>query len=205
MGTPKLSTHAYDFLTKIGAVATKMAADPQLNQMAADLVTLRERKGRLFVIGLGGGAGHASHAASDLRKLCGIEAYAPSDNVSELTARANDEGWDTIYSGWLKVSQYCYKDGLLVLSVGGGDSAKNISMPLIRAMELARTFATPVVLGVVGRKGGAIDDLGTCVVHVPLEGHTPKEWMTPLTESFQAVVWHMLVSHPYLQQRPTKW
>ena len=169
--------------------------------MAQELVTLRARGGRLFILGVGGSAGNCSHAVNDFRKLCGIEAYAPVDNVSELTARTNDEGWETIFSGWLKVSRVTAKDAVLVFSVGGGNMEKNVSPNIVAGVKFAKEQGLRV-LGVVGRDGGYTKQVGDCVVVVPTVEATR---ITPHAEAFQAVVWHCLVSHPALQQLPTKW
>jgi D-sedoheptulose 7-phosphate isomerase len=165
------------------------------------LVALRDRGGRLFVLGVGGSAGNASHAVNDFRKLCGIEAYAPTDNVSELTARTNDEGWETTFSAWLEVSRLSKNDMLFVFSVGGGNLEKNVSPNLVRALELAKKVGASVG-GVVGRDGGYTAKVADACVVIPTVN---PEAVTPHTEAFHAVVWHMLVSHPKLQSRATKW
>ena len=172
-----------------------------IEQMAQELVTLRARGGRLFILGVGGSAGNCSHAVNDFRKLCGIEAYAPVDNVSELTARTNDEGWETIFSGWLKVSRVTAKDAVLVFSVGGGNMKKNVSPNIVAGVKFAKEQGLRVLV-VVGRDGGYTKQGGDCVVVVPTVEATR---ITPHAEAFQAVVWHCLVSHPALQQLPTKW
>ena len=172
-----------------------------IEEMVQELISLRERSGRLFILGVGGSAGNCSHAVNDFRKLCGIEAYAPTDNVSELTARANDEGWDTIFSGWLKVSKANEADAVLVFSVGGGNIEKNVSPNLVSGLKLAKERGLKV-FGVVGRDGGYTKLVGDCVVVVPTVEATR---VTPHAEAFQAVVWHCLVSHPSLQQLSTKW
>jgi len=172
-----------------------------IEQMAQELVALRARGGRLFILGVGGSAGNCSHAVNDFRKLCGIEAYAPVDNVSELTARTNDEGWETIFSGWLKVSRVTERDAVLVFSVGGGNMEKNVSPNIVSGVKFAKERGLRV-LGVVGRDGGYTKQVGDCVVVVPT---VEASRITPHAEAFQAVVWHCLVSHPALQQLPTKW
>ena len=169
--------------------------------MADQLVALRERKGRLFLIGVGGSAGNCSHAVNDFRKLCGIQAYSPVDNVSELTARANDEGWDTIFSGWLEISDLSVRDAILILSVGGGDSARNVSTNIVKAIDFAKSRGAKV-LGIVGRDTGYTAKHGDVVVVVP---QVNADRVTPLSEAFQAVVWHLLVSHPRVKAKPTKW
>ncbi len=173
----------------------------KIEALAAELKALRERKGRLFLIGVGGSAGNCSHAVNDFRKLCAIEAYSPVDNVSELTARTNDEGWDTVFAAWLEISRLDAKDAILVYSVGGGDAERNISANLVKAIELAKARSAKV-FGIVGRDSGHTAKHGDVVVVVP---QVDPNWVTPLSEAFQAVVWHCLVSHPALQVRQTKW
>jgi D-sedoheptulose 7-phosphate isomerase len=172
-----------------------------VERMCTDLAALRDRGGRLFLLGVGGSAGNCSHAVNDFRKLCGIEAYSPVDNVSELTARANDEGWETIFTGWLEGSRLNAKDALLIFSVGGGDAARDVSVNLIRAVDYAKANGARV-LGIVGKSGGYTAMNGDTVVVVP---EVNADLVTPLSEAFQAVVWHCLVSHPSLQLRRTKW
>jgi D-sedoheptulose 7-phosphate isomerase len=171
-----------------------------VDTMASGLAAVRERGGRLFVLGVGGGAGHASHAVNDFRKLCGIESYAPSDNVSELTARTNDDGWETAYTGWLEVSRLSADDGLMVFSVGGGSREHNVSVNLVNALELARSVGASIY-GVVGSPGGTLAALADVAVLVD----PPADMRTPLVESFQAVVWHALVSHPDLALKQGHW
>jgi D-sedoheptulose 7-phosphate isomerase len=172
-----------------------------IEALAKGLANLRDRGGRLFILGVGGSAGHASHAVNDFRKICGIESYTPTDNVSELTARINDEGWDSCFSEWLKGSRIGAQDGVLVFSVGGGNIEKNVSMNLVRALQAAKE-ASAVVFGIVGRDGGFTQRVAdTCVLIPPLY----SERVTPHTEGLAAVVWHLLVSHPALKARPTKW
>ena len=169
--------------------------------LADELKSLRDKNGRLFVLGVGGSAGNASHAVNDFRKLCGIEAYAPTDNVSELTARTNDEGWHTIFDGWLKISNLNKNDALFIFSVGGGNIARNISPGIVNAVDYSKKIGAKVY-GVVGRDGGHTAKHGDCVIVVPTvnEGR-----VTPHTEAFHAVVWHCLVSNPALQMQATKW
>ena len=172
-----------------------------IEALAQGLANLRDRGGRLFILGVGGSAGHASHAVNDFRKICGIESYTPTDNVSELTARINDEGWDSCFSEWLKGSRIGAQDGVLVFSVGGGNIEKNVSMNLVRALQAAKE-ASAVVFGIVGRDGGFTRRVAdACVLIPPLY----SERVTPHTEGLAAVVWHLLVSHPALKARPTKW
>jgi D-sedoheptulose 7-phosphate isomerase len=176
--------------------------DPKVIDAMVDvLYNVRENEGRLFIIGSGGGAGHASHAVCDFRKLCNFEAYAPYDNISELTARVNDEGWDVTILNWLKVSRFCQKDCVFVISVGGGSAEKNISMNLVKVVQYAKEIGAKVV-GIVGKDGGFTKKVGDAVVVLPVIN---PNHITPLTEGFQAVVWHLLVSHPRLQVNPAKW
>lgn len=171
-----------------------------LERLAHGLASVRDA-GRLFILGVGGSAGHASHAVNDFRKLCAFEAYAPTDNVSELTARVNDEGWDTSFSEWLKVSRLGPKDGVLVFSVGGGSKEKNVSMNLVRALEHAQAVGAKV-FGVVGKDGGYTALVADACVVIPTAS---PDRITPHTEGLCAVVWHLLVSHPALKKNPTKW
>jgi D-sedoheptulose 7-phosphate isomerase len=175
--------------------------DPdQVEGLATRLAAVRDGGGRLFVLGVGGGAAHASHAVNDFRKLCGFEAYAPTDNVAELTARTNDEGWDTSFEAWLRTSRLNSDDALLVFSVGGGSREHNVSMNLVRAIELARAVSAPV-FGIVGRADGATAEIAEiCIVLSP-----PPDRRTPHVEEFQAIVWHLLVSHPVLAKHGGKW
>ena len=158
-------------------------------------------KGRIFILGVGGGAGHASHAVNDFRKICGIEAYTPTDNVSELTARINDDGWDTSYVNWLKISQLSEKDMILVFSVGGGNLEKNISVNILKSLEFAKN-KNAKICGVVGRDGGYTAVVSDACVIIPIVN---EKNVTPHTEAFQAVIWHLLVSHPDLQKYEMKW
>lgn len=172
-----------------------------IERMADVLSEVRSNGGRLFMLGSGGGAGHASHATCDFRKLCNIETYAVYDNVSELTARVNDEGFDVSILNWLKVSKLNSRDCLFIFSVGGGSEEKNISPNLVRAVQLAKEVGAKVV-GVVGKDGGYTRKAGDAVVVIPTIN---QSHITPLTEGYQAVIWHLLVSHPKLQINPTKW
>ena len=189
-----------DYLAQAGEILAKLDVDA-IEKIARLLGDLRRRGGRLFVLGVGGGAGHASHAVNDFRKLAGIEAYAPTDNVSELTARVNDEGWESVFAGWLKVSRLRRDDMIFVFSVGGGSLERNISANLVRAMEYAREVGA-TVCGVVGRDGGYAAKVADACVIVPT---VDPNAVTPHTEAFQAVIWHLLVSHPAVQAAPTKW
>jgi D-sedoheptulose 7-phosphate isomerase len=172
-----------------------------IDRMAEMLAALRQRDGRLFFLGVGGSAGNCSHAVNDFRKIVGIEAYAPTDNVSELTARTNDEGWETVFVEWLKVSRLKADDALFIFSVGGGNLEKNVSPNLVRALQYAKTVGSSV-LGVVGRDGGYTAKVGDAVCIVPTVN---PDAVTPHSEAFQAVIWHLLVTHPALKARQTKW
>ena len=172
-----------------------------LEECVEELARVRERGGRLFILGVGGSAANASHAVNDFRKICGFEAYAPTDNVSELTARTNDEGWSTVLSEWLKGSRLNTKDGLLIFSVGGGNIEKNVSPNLVSAIQLAKQAGASIV-GIVGRDGGYTAKEATACVIVPTVN---PDHVTPHSEAFQAVVWHLFVSHPKLKVNKTKW
>jgi D-sedoheptulose 7-phosphate isomerase len=177
------------------------AIDPgQLDVLARGLAEVRSCGGRLFVLGVGGGAGNASHAVNDFRKLCALESYTPTDNVSELTARTNDDGWETSFSAWLEVSRLSERDALLVFSVGGGSRDRNVSVNLVRAMEAALAVGA-ALYGVVGSPGGALAELADVAILID----PPPTLRTPLVESFQAVVWHALVSHPVLAVKQGHW
>ena len=165
------------------------------------LASTRERGGRLFILGVGGSAGNASHAVNDFRKICGFEAYAPTDNVSELTARTNDEGWSTVFSEWLRGSRLRKEDALLMLSVGGGNLEKNVSPNLVEALKLAKERGATVI-GIVGKDGGYTAQVADAAIIVPTVNPAT---ITPHSEAFQAVVWHLFVSHPALKVRETKW
>jgi D-sedoheptulose 7-phosphate isomerase len=192
-------SHAVAYLAAAAELARTV--DPeQLDAMVSGLAEVRGRGGRLFILGVGGGAGHASHAVNDFRKLCGIESYAPTDNVSELTARTNDDGWETSFSAWLEVSRMCERDALLVFSVGGGSREHNVSVNLVNAMEAARDCGASL-FGVVGAPGGTLAELADVAILV----EPPAELRTPLVESFQAVVWHALVSDPGLAVKQGHW
>ena len=188
------------YLQEVGEIAAQLDADA-IDRLVQQLVAVRARGGRVFFLGVGGSAANASHAVNDFRKLTGLECYAPTDNVAELTARTNDEGWPTVFAAWLETSRLNDKDAVFIFSVGGGDAAKNISPNLVHAIDLAKSRGAPV-LGIVGRDGGHTARAGTAVVIVPT---VDPEHVTPQAESFQAVVWHLLVSHPDLKRAGTKW
>lgn len=192
--------HAEVFMREAAQIARSIDLVAMEN-LAEELVALREREGRLFLLGVGGSAANCSHAVNDFRKLCGIEAYAPTDNVSELTARTNDEGWETVFAGWLKVSRATANDAILVFSVGGGNLERNVSANIVSGLKEAKHRGMRV-FGVVGRDGGYTKQVGDAVVVIPT---VEASRVTPHTEAFQAVVWHCLVSHPRLQQISTKW
>jgi D-sedoheptulose 7-phosphate isomerase len=180
---------------------TSQLNEAAIEKCAEQLAAIRERGGRLFILGVGGSAGNAGHAVNDFRKICGFEAYAPTDNVSELTARTNDEGWPTIFAEWLKGSRLAARDGLLIFSVGGGNLEKNVSPNLVNAIQLAKQVGASVI-GIVGRDGGYTAKEATACVIVPTVNPVH---VTPHSEAFQAVIWHLLVSHPKLKVAQTKW
>jgi D-sedoheptulose 7-phosphate isomerase len=189
-----------EYLNEVKTVTEKVnAAD--IEKLVDQLAALQQREGRLFLLGVGGSAGHASHAVNDFRKICGIEAYTPTDNVSELTARINDEGWDSCFAEWLKGSRISKKDGVLVFSVGGGNREKNVSVNLVKALEVAKQ-AGASIMGVVGKDGGFTRQVSDACVLVPV---VSPDRITPHTEGFCAVIWHLLVTHPKLKRVATKW
>ncbi|MDR1395981.1 MAG: SIS domain-containing protein [Deltaproteobacteria bacterium] len=189
-----------EYLAEAAKIVSLLQPD-QLEKMALILAGIRDQGGRLFILGVGGSAASASHAVNDFRKLCQFEAYCPTDNVSELTARTNDEGWETVFSQWLIGSHLNSKDAVLVLSVGGGDLERNISPNLVRALELAQKTGT-AVLGIVGRDGGYTAKTAQAAIIIP---PINPDHVTPHTEAFHGVVWHLLVTHPALKKNPTKW
>ena len=172
-----------------------------IEKIANELVQLRKRNGRLFICGVGGSAGNSSHAVNDFRKLCNIDAYAPTDNISELTARTNDEGWESIFSGWIKVSRANENDSILIFSVGGGNESKKISMNLVNLIKESKKIGMKI-FGIVGKNDGYTAKNADVVVIVP---QINKDRITPHSESFQTIIWHCLVSHPILQVNATKW
>ena len=194
------SAHVATYFVQVAEVAAQLD-HAAVEAMATALAELRDRDGRLFFIGVGGSAGNCSHAVNDFRKLCGIEAYAPTDNVSELTARTNDEGWETVFSEWLKVSQADADDAVLVLSVGGGDAVRNVSACIVHALDEAKRRGLKI-FGITGRNGGYTKQVCDAVVVVPT---VDDNHITPHAEAFQAVVWHCIVSHPRVKARATKW
>jgi D-sedoheptulose 7-phosphate isomerase len=195
-----MSTFADQFIGE--SIAILQSIDrAQVEEMAVGLGAVRERGGRLFILGVGGSAGHASHAVNDFRKICEFEAYTPTDNVSELTARINDDGWDSSFVEWLKGSRLTERDAVLVFSVGGGNRQRNVSVNLVAALELARERRA-AIYGVVGRDGGFTREVADACVVIP---PTYPDHVTPHTEGICAVVWHLLVSHPALMVAATKW
>jgi len=192
--------HAKTYFDEVVKVAQQIDL-PGIEKLATELKALRERNGSLFFLGVGGSAGNCGHAVNDFRKLCGIEAYAPTDNVSELTARTNDEGWATIFDAWLRTSRANKNDAVFVFSVGGGNLEKNVSPNIVAGLKEAKERGLKV-FGVVGRDGGYTKKVGDCVIVIPT---VDANRVTPHTEAFHAVVWHCLVSHPALQQIATKW
>ncbi|HZU08429.1 MAG TPA: SIS domain-containing protein [Pseudacidobacterium sp.] len=188
------------FLDEVRAI-TRLLNIEKIEEMVFHLAEVRENGGRVFFLGVGGGAGHASHAVNAFRKIAGIECYAPSDNVSELTARINDDGWESCYANWLRGSRINGQDAVFVFSVGGGSRVRNISMNLVHSLELAQRVGARI-LGVVGRDGGCTAQVAdTCIVIPTISEDT----VTPLVEAFQAVVWHLIVSHPRLKANEMKW
>jgi D-sedoheptulose 7-phosphate isomerase len=197
---PAPSGHVAKYFAQVETVAQQID-HAAIERMAEALAALREGGGRLFFVGVGGSAANCSHAVNDFRKLCGIESYAPTDNVSELTARTNDEGWETVFSEWLATSRASRQDGLFVMSVGGGNLERQVSVNLVNAIETAKSRGL-TIFGIVGRDGGHAKKVGQHVVVVPT---VDANLVTPHAEAFQAVVWHCLVSHPGLQRQATKW
>jgi D-sedoheptulose 7-phosphate isomerase len=195
-----VSSFSEQFLSETVLVAR--AIDSKSVEAVVDiLAATKRRNGRLFILGVGGSAGNASHAVNDFRKIVGIEAYAPTDNVSELTARTNDDGWDSVFSGWLAVSKLSLGDCVLVFSVGGGNITKNVSPNLVRALDYAKQVGASIV-GIVGRDGGHTAAVADAHVLIPVVN---EDHITPHSEAFQAVIWHLIVSHPALKAAQTKW
>jgi D-sedoheptulose 7-phosphate isomerase len=195
-----MSTFTEGFLKESTQVIQKLD-QASIEAVAQGLGKVRDQGGRLFILGVGGSAGHASHAVNDFRKICGFEAYTPTDNVSELTARINDEGWDGCFAAWLKGSRMNAKDCVLIFSVGGGNREKNVSVNLVQALELAKQSRAKI-FGIVGKDGGYTKQVADACVVIPV---VSPDHITPHTEGFCAVVWHLLVSHPALKKAATKW
>ena len=196
----KKNNHIDSFFNQVQAISEKINKS-EIDRIVKILKVLRNKKGRLFFLGVGGSAGNCSHAVNDFRKLCNIESYAPTDNVSELTARINDEGWDTSFVDWLKVSKFNKRDVIFIMSVGGGSLKKSVRVNLIKAIQYAKQIKSKVI-GVVGKKEGYTRKHANVSVLIPM---IDSKLITPHTEAFQAVVWHCLVSHPDLQKKKTKW
>tara|TARA_B100001175_G_C19510000_1_gene643156 strand:- start:599 stop:1195 length:597 start_codon:yes stop_codon:yes gene_type:complete len=193
-------TFSQKYLNECIEICNKIDAH-EIEKMASLINSIRDNSGRIFFLGVGGGAGHAGHAVNDFRKICSIESYAPTDNVSELTARVNDDGWDTCYVNWLKGSKLCDKDLLFVFSVGGGNLEKNISVNILKSLQLGTEIGAKIC-GVVGRDGGYTAQVADACIVVPTVNEAN---ITPHTEAFQAVVWHLLVAHPILLANEMKW
>jgi len=193
-------SYTRQYIAEASQILDMLEVEP-IDRMLNLLVTLRERQGRLFILGVGGGAGYASHAVCDFRKIAGIEAYTPADNVSELTARTNDDGWESVFVNWLKESRLRENDMVFVFSVGGGNLSHNISPNLVRALEYAREVEA-TICGIVGRDGGYTAQVADACIVIPTVNRVT---VTPHTESFQALIWHLLISHPALQVSPMKW
>ena len=189
-----------DYFKKVQIISSLIDYN-EVNKLVIEISKLKKRNGRLFFLGVGGSAGNSSHAVNDFRKLCGIESYTPTDNVSELTARINDEGWDSSFVEWLKISKLNKKDSIFIFSVGGGSKEKNISVNLVKAVDYAKLKKIKI-FGVIGRKQGYAKKKGDNVILVP---DVDSKMITPFSEAFQAVIWHCLVSHPMIQTKKTKW
>ena len=195
-----MNNHVINYFHQISLVSDKVDKN-QIEKLAKILTKIRNQKGRIFFLGVGGSAANCSHAVNDFRKICEIECYAATDNVSELTARINDDGWESVFANWLMVSNLNSKDAIFIMSVGGGNKQKNVSVNLIKAIQFAKKRGAKV-LGIVGRDGGYTKKVGDNVILIPTIN---KKLVTPYCESFHSVVWHCLVSHPILQRKKTKW
>lgn len=189
-----------DYLNEVSSITSQLPAG-KIESLVQKLAGVRERGGRLFILGVGGSAGNASHAVNDFRKLCGFECYSPTDNVSELTARTNDEGWSTVFSEWLKGSRLTAKDALLIFSVGGGNLEKNVSPNLVAALQFGKQVGASL-FGIVGRDGGYTAQVADECIIVPTVN---PSHVTPHAEAFQTVIWHLIITHPSLKVNPTKW
>ena len=195
-----MNNHVINYFHQISLVSDKIDKN-QIEKLAKILTKIRNKKGRIFFLGVGGSAGNCSHAVNDFRKICEIECYAPTDNVSELTARINDDGWESSLANWLKVSNLKSSDAIFIMSVGGGNKKKNVSINLINAIKFAKKKGAKI-LGIVGRDGGYTKKAGDNVILIPT---IDKKLITPYCESFHSLVWHCLVSHPLLQIKKMKW
>jgi len=200
MKKAKFMLYVRQYIKELHQVVDGLDADT-IGRMVKLLVYLRKNRGRLFFLGVGGGAGNATHAVNDFRKICGIESYAPTDNISELSARINDDGWDSVFVRWLMCSKLEKKDGIFVFSVGGGNAEKNISVNLVKALEYAKTVGAKI-FGIVGRDGGFTAQVADACLIIPIVN---SETVTPHTEAFQTVVWHLIVSHPEMKVSEMKW
>ena len=196
----KINNHIYNYFNQISFLS-KLIDKQQVEKLVKALIKIRKNKGRVFFLGVGGSAGNCSHAVNDFRKICEIESYAATDNVSELTARINDDGWNSSFANWLKVSNLNSADAIFIMSVGGGNKKKNVSVNLIEAIKFAKKKRAKV-FGIVGRDGGYTKKEGNCVILVPT---IDEKLVTPFSESFHSVIWHCLVSHPLLQIKKMKW
>ena len=195
-----ISSHIINYFHQISFVSDKIDKN-QIEKLVKILIKIRNKKGRIFFLGVGGSASNCSHAVNDFRKICEIECYTPTDNVSELTARINDDGWESALANWLKVSNLNSRDAIFIMSVGGGNKKKNVSVNLIKAIEFAKKKRARI-LGIVGRDGGYTKKVGDNVILIPT---IDKKLVTPYCESFHSIVWHCLVSHPLLQIKKMKW
>ena len=195
-----LSNHIINYFQQISMISDKIDKN-QIEKLVKILIKIRNKKGRIFFLGMGGSASNCSHAVNDFRKICEIECYAPTDNVSELTARINDDGWESALANWLKVSNLNSSDAIFIMSVGGGNKKKNVSVNLIKAIKFAKKTGTRI-LGIVGRDGGYTKKVGDNVILIPT---IDKKLVTQYCESFHSIVWHCLVSHPLLQIKKMKW
>ena len=195
-----MSNHSQIYLSETAEISSRIDSE-QLESLVAELLHLRTNGGRLFLIGVGGSAANCSHAVNDFRKLCGIETYAPMDNVAELTARTNDEGWESVFAAYLRTSKASDKDAIMVFSVGGGDAARNVSANIVTALDEAKSRDMKI-FGIVGRDGGYTNKVGDNVIVVP---SISSDRITPHTEAFQGILWHCIVCHPALMIRENKW